>query len=153
MITEPDFGSDALHMQSFYTEDNSSYHLQGTKHWAGLTGLADYWLLTARKKTATGDLLRDVNFFICDVSEPDQQIVVEELFENLGLYMIPYGRHRIDVKLPPTHRLVPHSSGIKMMLDILHRSRLQFPGMALGFVQRRLDEARAHCRDRLVGGS
>lgn len=151
MITEPDFGSDALHMQSFYTEENGSYHLQGTKHWAGLTGLADYWLLTARKKTATGDLLRDVDFFICDVSEPGQQIVVEELFENLGLYMIPYGRNRVDVKIPQTHRLVPHSSGIKMMLDILHRSRLQFPGMAMGFVQRMLDEALTHCRDRLVG--
>lgn len=152
MITEPDYGSDALHMQTSFTEEDSHYHLQGTKHWAGLTGWADYWLLTARKKTATGDLTRDIDFFICNVNDPGQQIVVEELFENLGLYMIPYGRNRIDVKIPTLQRLVPHSSGIKMMLDLLHRSRMQFPGMAMGFIQRMLDEGLAHCRDRLVGG-
>ncbi len=152
MITEPDFGSDALHMQTAYSEVDGCYHLQGTKHWAGLTGWADYWLLTARKKTATGDLMRDIDFFVCNVNGPGQQIVVEEFYENLGLYMIPYGRNRIDVKIPTLQRLVPHSSGIKMMLDLLHRSRMQFPGMATGFVQRMLDEGLAHCRDRLVGG-
>ena len=151
MITEPDYGSDALHMQTSYSAENGLYHLQGTKHWAGLTGMADYWLLTAREKTADGDLKRDIDFFICDANEPEQHIVVEELFENLGLYMIPYGRNRVDLKIPKPYRLVPHSSGIKMMLDILHRSRLQFPGMATGFVQRMLDEALTHCRERLVG--
>ncbi len=53
MITEPDFGSDALHMQSSYSDFADHYHIQGTKHWAGLTGWADYWLLTARKKRTT----------------------------------------------------------------------------------------------------
>lgn len=152
MITEPDFGSDALHMQSSYQQIGDLCHLQGVKHWAGLTGWADYWLLTARRKNDNGQLMRDVDFFICDVSAPDQSIVVEEVFENLGIYLLPYGRNRIDVKIPVQHRLQPHSTGIKMMLDLLHRSRMQFPGMALGFLQRMLDEAVTHCRQRLVGG-
>jgi hypothetical protein len=50
------------------------------------------------------------------------------------------------------YRLQPHSTGIKLLLDLLHRSRLQFPGMALGFIQRMLDEALAHTRDRSVSG-
>jgi hypothetical protein len=66
--------------------------------------------------------------------------------------MIPYGRNLIDVAVPSTHRLVPHSTGIKMMLDILHRSRMNFPAMAMGFLTRILDEATSHCRDRLVAG-
>ena len=152
MITEPDYGSDALHMQSSWTEKNDSCHLQGTKHWAGLTGWADYWLLTARRLSSTKGLARDIDFFICDANAPGQQVVVEEKFNNLGLYMIPYGRNRIDVTIPATHRLVPHSTGIKMMLDLLHRSRMQFPSMAMGFITRILDEASSHCRDRLVGG-
>jgi hypothetical protein len=78
--------------------------------------------------------------------------LVEERYNNLGLYMIPYGRNRIDVRIPATHRLAPHSTGIKMMLDLLHRSRMQFPSMAMGFLTRLLDEAAAHTRDRLVGG-
>jgi alkylation response protein AidB-like acyl-CoA dehydrogenase len=39
-----------------------------------------------------------------------------------------------------------------MMLDLLHRSRMQFPGMGMGFIKRMLDEAVAHCKSRFVGG-
>jgi len=152
MITEPDYGSDALHMQSAWSELNGQCHIRGIKHWAGLTGLADYWLLTARHAKRDGGLARDIDFFICDANAPGQRIVVEETFNNLGLYMIPYGRNRIDIVVPAAHRLIPHSSGIKMMLDLLHRSRLHFPAMAMGFLKRILDEATRHCRDRLVGG-
>ena len=152
MITEPDYGSDALHMQSSWSGEGASCRLQGTKHWAGLTGWADYWLLTARQVTEKKGLARDIDFFICDANAPGQQVVVEEKFNNLGLYMIPYGRNRINVTIPKTHRLIPHSTGIKMMLDLLHRSRMQFPAMAMGFLTRILDEATCHCRERLVGG-
>ncbi len=152
MITEPDYGTDALHMQSSWTKHDDNYHLKGTKHWAGLTGWADYWLLTARHSNPAKGLARDIDFFICDANAPGQQVVVEEKFNNLGLYMIPYGRNHIDVKIPATHRLVPQSTGIKMMLDLLHRSRMNFPSMAMGFLKRILDEATRHCRERMVGG-
>ena len=95
---------------------------------------------------------RDLDFFVVDVNKAGQKIVVEEVFENLGLYAIPYGRNRIDVKVPEINRLQPQSTGVKMMLDLLHRSRMQFPGMAMGFIQRMLDEAIKHCTNRLVGG-
>ena len=152
MITEPDYGSDALHMQTHYQQQGDYYQVQGLKHWAGLTGWADYWLLTARRKNESGQLGRDVDFFICDSSAENQTIIVEEFFENLGIYMLPYGRNRIDVNIPKRQKLEPHSTGIKMMLDLLHRSRMQFPGMALGFLQRMEDEAVTHCRQRQVGG-
>ena len=152
MITEPDYGSDALNMQTSYTEVDGNAYIKGKKHWAGLTGWAEFWLLTARQQTESGNLQRDIDFFICDVNAPGQQIEVEELYENLGLYMIPYGRNRIDVKIPVQYKLRPHSTGVKMMLDLLHRSRMQFPGMAMGFIQRMLDEAIAHCQQRFVGG-
>lgn len=152
MITEPGFGSDALNMQTSVVEESNYYHLRGTKHWAGLTGQADYWLLTARKQAAHEGLQRDIDFFICDNNAPNQKIVVEEYFENLGLYQIPYGRNILDVKIPKVQRLVPHSTGVKMMLDLLHRSRMHFPGMGLGFIKRMLDEAIAHCQQRIVGG-
>ncbi|MBK5195239.1 MAG: acyl-CoA/acyl-ACP dehydrogenase [Proteiniphilum sp.] len=152
MITEPDFGSDALNMQTSYREKEGKYHLKGTKHWAGLTGWADYWLMTARRQSKTGDLQRDIDFFLVDINAPGQGIVVEEVFENLGLYSIPYGKNRIDLEVPATHKLQPHTTGIKMMLDLLHGSRMQFPGMGMGFIHRMLDEAMAHCRQRFVGG-
>jgi len=152
MITEPGFGSDALNMQTSFKEEASHFHLTGTKHWAGLTGQADYWLLTARKQTEQGGLQRDIDFFVCDNTNPAQNIYVQERFENLGLYQIPYGRNIIDVRIPKIQRLIPQTNGVQMMLDLLHRSRLHFPGMGLGFVKRMLDEAIAHCQQRLVGG-
>lgn len=152
MITEPDFGSDALSMQTSFSERNGKFHVKGIKHWAGLTGWAEFWLLTAREKSHAGDLKRDIDFFICDVNSPGQHIVVEEFYENLGLYQIPYGRNRLDVEIPKVQRLVPHTTGVKMMLDLLHRSRMQFPGMAMGFIQRLLDDSIEHANQRLIGG-
>lgn len=151
MITEPGFGSDALNMKTSFSEKNGYFHLQGKKHWAGLTGMADLWILAGREKSGDGNLMRDIDMFICDVNAPRQKIVVEELFENLGLYQIPYGRNSIDVYIPEEKKLVPHTTGIQMLLDILHRSRFQFPGMGLGFIKRILDEAISHTKSRLVG--
>ena len=152
MITEPSFGSDALNMRTSYTEKDGKYHINGTKHWAGLTGWAEFWLLTARERSESGDLKRDIDFFICDVNSPGQQIVVEEFYENLGLYQIPYGRNRLDVEIPVVQKLIPETTGVKMMLDLLHRSRMQFPGMAMGFIHRLLDESIAHINHRQIGG-
>ena len=152
MITEPDFGSDALSMQTFNEKIGSDYAVKGTKHWQGLTGMADYWLITSRGKNEQGNLSRDIDFFICDVTKPQQQIIVEEYYDNLGLYMIPYGKNKVDIQVPAQYKLQPESSGVKMMLDLLHRSRLQFPGMAMGFIKRMLDESINYCNERIVGG-
>ncbi len=152
MITEPDFGSDALSMRTENTKTNKGYHIKGIKHWAGLTGWADFWLLTSREKTASGALARDIDFFVADVSKAEQQIVVEERFENLGLYQIPYGRNRLDLVVPQENKLIPQSTGLKLMLDLLHRSRMSFPGMAMGFINRMLDEALDHTQQRIVSG-
>lgn len=151
MITEQNFGSDALGMQTYNEKVGDHYNVKGTKHWQGLTGMADYWLITSREKNANGNLNRDIDFFICDVQQPNQQIVVEEYYNTLGLYMIPYGKNKVDIQVPAQYKLEPHSSGVKMMLDILHRSRMQFPGMAMGFIKRMLDESIKYCNERIVG--
>jgi len=111
--------------------------------------MADFCLLTARRSAESGSLMRDIDMFICEVNAPRQKIVVEEYFENLGLYQIPCGRNHIDVYIPDEQRLIPHTTGIKMLLDLLHRSRFQFSGMGLGFIRRILDEAISHTKSRL----
>ncbi|MFP4329609.1 MAG: acyl-CoA dehydrogenase family protein [Spirochaetaceae bacterium] len=150
MITEPDFGSDALNMQTSFVREGDQYQLKGTKHWGGLTGHADYWLITAREQMEEGRLGRNINFFVWDKTQGGIQ--VREYYQSLGLAEIPYGRNEINVTLHESRRLRPLSSGVKMLLDVLHRSRLQFPGMAMGFLRRILDEARSHVERRRVGG-
>lgn len=151
MITEPGYGSDALNMRSGYKETENGYALEGTKHWQGLTGRADYWLIAARKDYGNQMLGRDIDLFICDTTQEGQQIEVEEYYDALGLYMIPYGKNKVSVTVPAQNRLKPSSTGIKMLLDILHRSRMQFPGMGMGFIKRMLDEAIGHCKKRILG--
>jgi alkylation response protein AidB-like acyl-CoA dehydrogenase len=151
MITEPGHGSDALNMKTTYREAENGYNLNGTKHWQGLTGQAEYWLIAAKKEMENGAAGRDIDFFVCDTKLPGQQIVVEEYFDSLGLYMIPYGRNKVAIDVPVTHKLQPETTGIKMMLDILHRSRMQFPGMGIGFIKRMMDEAITHCKNRMAG--
>lgn len=152
MITEPDFGSDALNMQTSNVKKGSMYHIQGTKHWQGLTGMADYWLMTSRHKLKDGKLGRDIDFFICDEQQPDQAIVVEEYYNNIGLYPIPYGKNIVDIHIPEQFKLKPETTGLKIMMDLLHRSRFQFPGMGMGFIRRMLDEAIMQTNTRIVGG-
>ncbi|HLS31030.1 MAG TPA: acyl-CoA dehydrogenase family protein [Flavobacteriaceae bacterium] len=152
MITEPDFGSDALNMATFYEEKESEIQIKGQKHWQGLTGMADFWLVVAREKLKSGKLSRDVSFFVTENKVIKQEIKVDRYFNNPGLYMIPYGLNHIDIALPKEQQLKPKGTGIKMMLDVLHRSRMQFPGMGMGFIKRMLDEAIKQVTNRKVGG-
>lgn len=153
MITEPNYGSDALHMQTGFTfsEKGESYKIEGLKHWAGLTGWADFWLITARGYQDNGDLGRDIGFFVHDSSNGGIEVL--EYYKNLGLYMLPYGKNSVNIEVPSSYRLQPKTTGVTMMLDILHRSRLQFPGMSTGYLRRMMDEAVNHCKDRFVGGN
>jgi alkylation response protein AidB-like acyl-CoA dehydrogenase len=153
MITEPDHGTDALAMKTSWKKSDTGYAIEGTKHWAGLSGQADFWLMTAREHRSGSDLKRDVDFFICDSSDPRQYVKPVEEFSNLGLYMIPYALNHVDVEVPAHHRLIPKKSGIRLMQDLLHRSRMRFAGTATGFIHRMMDEAVKHTKDRFVSGS
>src|SRR3546814_6395591 len=62
MITEPAYGSDALNMKTAHRELEDNYRLEGIKHWQGLTGLADYWIIASRGSLPTGELKRDIEF-------------------------------------------------------------------------------------------
>ncbi|NGM66923.1 acyl-CoA dehydrogenase family protein [Sphingobacterium sp. SGR-19] len=152
MITEKAYGSDALNMKTAYRQVDNTYYIKGQKHWQGLSGAADFWLVTARAVNASGDLARDIDFFVTDNNMPEQHIPMVHRYNNLGLYAIPYGINEVDIVVPAEQKLVAESTGIKLMLDMLHRSRLQFPGMGMGFIKRLLDESLQHCQTRIVGG-
>src|SRR5690625_7796730 len=100
MTREPDIGSDAHKMNTscIYDENSESYKIEGRKHWAGLTGWADFWLITARSRNEDGELSRDIGCFIHESSNGG--IDVLEYYKNLGLYMLPYGRNKIDITVP-----------------------------------------------------
>ena len=146
MITEPDYGSDALNMQTSNVKIGSEYHIKGTKHWQGLTGLADYWLITSRQKQGIGELGRDIDFFICDVQQAQSE---HSKLKNIIITLVYtpslMEKTLLTSRFPSNLNLEPESTGLKMMMDLLHRSRFHFPGMGMGFIRRNLDEAIKHC--------
>jgi len=152
MITEPDYGSDALHMKTQNIKCQDHYHIKGEKHWAGLTGIADYWITTSRELKENGNIGRDIDFFLSDNSVSEQKIKVSKYYNTSGLEIIPYGLNHLDIKLPMHQKLEPNTTGIKMMLDCLHRSRINFVGMGMGFITRLMEEAIVHCANRKVSG-
>src|SRR5690606_18090400 len=109
--------------------------------------------LSAPLSPSTADYRDPHTFPTRRSSDLDQHIPMVERYNNLGLYAIPYGINQIDVTVEEAQKLQPESTGLKLMLDMLHRSRLQFPGMGMGFIKRLLDETLAHCQNRLVGGA
>ncbi len=151
MISEPLHGSDALSMTTHHTKQDGNVTIKGKKHWQGLSGDADYWLVASRESRG-GNLGRDISLFVTDDSNPKQHIPMLQKYENNGLYPISYGLNSVDINVPESHELQAESTGIKMLMDVLHRSRMQFPGMAMGFIKRALEETTAYCNERLVRG-
>ena len=151
MITEPDYGSDALNMKTSFSKMKDRYHIKGQKHWGGLSGIADYWVLTCREVMSNGNLSRDIDFFINDNNHPEQKIKTTKYYNTGGLETITYGLNEIDIAVPEHYRFNKVSTGIKAMLDCLHRSRIQFSGMGMGYMRRLMEEAIQHCETRKVG--
>ncbi|AXH95731.1 acyl-CoA dehydrogenase family protein [Ornithinimicrobium avium] len=152
MITEPGHGTDALSMRTAWRREGQHYRVMGTKHWAGLSGWADYWLVMARPGKEDGDLGNGIDLFVCEQDDPDHQIELVEKYPSLGLYGIPYGRNEVDVRVPLSHRLQGDRGGLRLMMDLLNRSRSSFAGNAVGFIHRMVDEAVEHCTGRVVSG-
>jgi alkylation response protein AidB-like acyl-CoA dehydrogenase len=152
MISEPGHGSDALNMMTSHHTVDDMVHIKGQKHWQGLSGDADYWLVASRESRAGSSLSRDISLFVTDNAQPSQHIPLIERYENNGLLPISYGLNDLDIQVPSNQALQPETTGIKMLMDILHRSRMQFPGMAMGYIRRVLEETTAYVNERQVRG-
>ncbi|MDX1418519.1 MAG: acyl-CoA dehydrogenase family protein [Rubricoccaceae bacterium] len=153
MMTEPDHGTDALGIRTAFRREGNGFRVSGTKHWAGLTGVADYWLVAAREDAGDAGLKHDVRLFLLDTADPSQRPRVVQHYDSLGLYSIPYGRSTVDAYVPEAHMIGAQAVGLDVLMDILARSRLAFAGMGMGYLRRLADEALALTQDRSVGST
>ncbi len=153
MITEPGCGTDMMACQTEYRVDAEGPVLAGTKHWAGLTALADYWLVLARDdKKGKGFGFPSLNFYVCRATP--ESFVLLKRYGSAGLRSIPYGMTRIEAR---REILAPLLSGSKtdrfrQIHSILHRSRISISAIACGACARMADDVRTHVRDRRVFG-
>lgn len=149
MMTEPAYGTDALQIETSFQKKHGKYHLDGQKHWQGLTGWADYWVIGAREQKQ-GRLGRDVTMFVC----PDSMVTVKERYKSLGLSLLPYGLNDISGAVDDDYRLRwDEGRGIRLLHDIFLRCRFSFPPIGAGFTRRVYREAHEYCTERTIRGN
>lgn len=69
---------------------------------------------------------------------------------TIRLYMIPYGLNKIDIKVPQQNKLIPESTGLKMML--ISSTEADFSSRnGNGLLKRMMEDASKHCQERQVG--
>jgi len=152
MMTEPSCGSDLLNACSTAESTGSATRIRGEKHWSGLTGHADSWLVFARDDAARRS--RRMGFYVAPPGAVREGFRVQEFYSAFGLAPIPYGRTKFDAEIPSANRLGDSLPYTRVMAGILCGSRKIFAGMAHGHARRCLDEATRHTRDRQAfGGS
>lgn len=144
MMTEPDYGTDAVNVQTSFEIVGDRVRVKGQKHWQGLTGQADYWLVAGRI-LEDGKLQKQVSF--CVISNDDVEC---EMFEAHGLKPIGYGLNHLDAEVPIDNLLIQEPGGHTILQDLLHRSRYQFVGMGAGFLKRMLDMSRFAASERIM---
>lgn len=146
MLTEPDHGAVLYNMSTYFEKFEDKVLLKGKKHWQGLSGHADHWLVAAREKKQ-GKLSHAMSLFYC----PSQFVHLEEAYPNLGNCIIPYGLNRVEAEIPDSYRLRSSTlNSTQMFSDILYRSRLMMVSIAEGFLRRVLEEIQAYSQKRII---
>lgn len=150
MMTEPSCGSDLLNACSTAEPNGASTRLRGEKHWSGLTGHADGWLVFARDDGARRS--RSMGFYLAGPPAVSEGFEVREYYSAFGLAPIPYGRTAFDARVPKENRLGDDLPFTRVVGGVLCGSRKIFAGMAHGAARRCLDEATRHTDGRRAFG-
>jgi acyl-CoA dehydrogenase len=153
MITEPGCGTDLAACVTHCRAGDGGWEISGTKHWAGLTGLADYWLVLAKDGEAgKGFRFPSLNFYICRADPESFRLV--KCYETAGLRSIPYGMTEIRAREGVLGPLLRGSKTdrFRRIHGILQRSRISIAAITSGACERLALEAGAHVRNRRVFG-
>lgn len=153
MITEPGCGTDMLACTTEYRMAADGPVLAGVKHWAGLTALADYWLVLARDgHDGKGFRFPSLNFYVCRATP--ESFVLLKRYGSAGLRSIPYGITRIEAREGVLGPLLSGSrtDRFRQIHSILHRSRISIAALVCGACARIAEDVRRHVRERIVFG-
>lgn len=150
MMTEPDYGTNIMGIATSFKPEGSGYRLRGTKHWAGLSGRGEYWVVSARKERENGVLGRDIDFFIVKSDQPGYAF--QKFYPAAGLTSISYGITNFDVEVQADYKLCGPDTNIRVLYDILNRSRISMSAISKGVCKRLLEDAKAYSTSRIVFG-
>jgi alkylation response protein AidB-like acyl-CoA dehydrogenase len=144
-MTEPESGSDALHMRTRAERRGDQYVLNGAKQYITNAPVADVFLVYAALADRPG--LPGLSAFLVDAGTPG--LTVSGGFEKMGLRTSPMGEIALsDCVVPAESRLGPEGAGMAIFNSSMEWERSCLFASAVGAMRRQLDACVSYARSR-----
>jgi alkylation response protein AidB-like acyl-CoA dehydrogenase len=144
-MTEPETGSDALHVRSRAGRRGDHYVLNGAKQFITNAPVADVLLVYASVTDRPG--LAGLSAFLVDAGTPG--LAISSGFEKMGLRTSPMGEIALtDCVVAASSRLGPEGAGMAIFNSSMEWERSCLFASAVGAMRRQLDACVAYARSR-----
>jgi len=148
-LTEPNAGSDAVHIQVAALRDHDGFRLNGTKLWVTNGPIAD--LLTVFAVTDREKGTHGITAFVVETDQPGVQ--VGKIDEKMGLHGSLTSEIIFDGALVPAENLIGEEGrGFRVAMQTLDSARVALGASAVGQAQAMLDRAVSWSKQRIQFG-
>lgn len=142
-MSEPEYGSDAVGIQTRAKKDGDDYIINGTKMWITNAQYSDI----AYVYTRTGDERKNLSTFILEKDK--DHYAVGKPIHKMGMRGSPTGELIFDnVRVPATQRVGEEGASIYHMMKNLEIERLTISGISLGIAQACVDQCIKYANER-----
>lgn len=149
VLSEAHAGSDPGAMTTAAVRDDDEYVITGTKAWITNGATADMFIVLAKTDPAAGS--KGISCFLVEADRPG--ISPGEHEDKTGLRLSNTCTLSFDhVRVPADHRVGEEGDGLKIALKALDISRAFIATIAVGIMQRSLDEAARYALERTQFG-
>jgi len=144
-LTEPNAGSDPAAMRGTAVKDGDDYIINASKTFITNGAIASLFVVFAKTKPEAG--AKGISAFIVDADAPG--IIVGNHENKMGLRLSNTTDLTLEnVRVPASSMVGPEGSGFKLALNALNLSRAFVATLAVGIMQRALDEAVKYAKER-----
>ncbi|OAA90010.1 acyl-CoA dehydrogenase family protein [Clostridium ljungdahlii] len=144
-LTEPNAGSDPAGMRGTAVKDGDEYVLNATKTFITNGALASVFVGIFKTNPEAGN--KGISAFIVDANTPGITIGKHE--DKMGLRLSNTTDVTFEnVRVPASNMLGEEGSGFKLALNSLNLSRAFVATLAVGIMQRALDESVKYAKER-----
>ncbi len=142
-MSEPEYGSDAVGIQTRAKADGDDYIINGTKMWITNAQYSDI----AYVYTRTGEERKNLSTFILEKDKGHYE--VGKPIHKMGMRGSPTGELIFDnVRVPAAQRVGDEGSSIYHMMKNLEIERLTISGISLGIAQACVDQCIKYANER-----
>ena len=142
-MSEPEYGSDAVGIQTRAKRDGDDYIINGTKMWITNAQYSDI----AYVYTRTGEERKNLSTFLLEKDK--SHFEVGKPIHKMGMRGSPTGELIFDnVRVPAAQRVGEEGSSIYHMMKNLEIERLTISGISLGIAQACVDQCIKYANER-----